>query len=269
MTSEETQTEQSSDSIDHSRTVLLFKYCTDNDCVIKGILENGKIRFTQPWALNDPLEANPTIRFKDPKDYQGFRYDGVTLLSKEECIRFYHITRRINRYGILSLTEIRDSFDMWSRYANGHKGFLLCLKTDFNTHVGMLSRDGKPYLVRRVEYPPEHVIDMEELVDTQGRLRMEVVHKRLFFQKVSRWQSEREHRMVRRLSDLVGYEPLADRLQRDDRIHLFPFSLDCVLGVALGACMSVENKRRIVRICEDSGISWNQTWIVRASLLGQ
>lgn len=263
MTVEEAQTSQISDSIDHSRTVPLCKYCADDDQVIKGIFETGKIRFTQPWALNDPLKANPVMRFKDLRDYQWFCYDGVTLPSREWWIRLYLIQQRISGFGILSLTEIPDSFDMWSRYANGHKGFLLHFKMDFNLHSCMLSRDGCQYPVRGVEYPLQHLIDIEEVVDEYGRFQEKVVHNRLFFQKVSRWQAEREHRMVRRLSDLDGYEPLTDKLQRDDRIHLFPFSLDCVLAVTLGACMSVEKKRRIVRICDDSGISWGQAWIVR------
>jgi hypothetical protein len=242
---------------------VFFKYCSDDERVIKGIFEDHKIRFTQPWVLNDPLEANPTIRFKDQENYRWFVYDGVTLPSREWWIRLHLIERKINEFGILSLTEIPDSFDMWSRYANGHKGFLFGLKKDFNERPCMLSRDGKPYPVREVEYPPEHSIDIEELMDRQGRFRRELAHQRLFFQKVSRWQTECEYWMVRPFSDLAGYRPVADKRQKDERRHLFDFSLDCVLGVTLGACMSVENKRRISKVCESSGIPYNQAWIVR------
>jgi hypothetical protein len=251
------------DEIDTSPSSVFFKYFSDDSQVIEGIFERHEIRFTQPCALNDPLEANPTIRFKDQSDYRFYRYRGVTLPSKEVWIRLHLIDCRINKFGILSLTEVPDSFDMWSRYANGHKGFLLCLKRDFNERPCMLSRDGKPYSVGRVEYPPEHSLDIEEVVDGQGRLRMNVVHKRLFFEKVSRWQDEREHRMVRPFSDLDSYRPVSDGLQKDHDKHLFDFSLDCVLGVTLGACMSVENKRRIIEACEAAGIAYNQACIAR------
>lgn len=38
-----------------------FKYLSDDSRVIKGIFEDQKIRFTQPRALNDPLEFSPTF----------------------------------------------------------------------------------------------------------------------------------------------------------------------------------------------------------------
>lgn len=248
---------------DPSSLNVFFKYFSDDEQVIKGIFEDRKIRFTQPWALNDPLEANPTIMFKDRSDYRWFRCDGITLPSREQWIRLHLIERRINKFGILSLTEVPNSFDMWSRYANGHKGFLLCLKPDFNERPCMLSPKGGLYPIERVEYPPAHLMDMAELVNEHGRLQMKVVHQRLFLQKTLRWEGEREHRMVRPLSEAVGYRPLADGIQKDTRVHLFDFSLDCILGVIFGACMSVENKRRIIRICESAGIEYDQALILR------
>ena len=42
-----------------------FKYCGDDPKVLRGIFKDQAIRFTQPRALNDPLEFNPTMRFHD------------------------------------------------------------------------------------------------------------------------------------------------------------------------------------------------------------
>ncbi len=39
------------------------KYISDSDSLIRSIFKNHNIRFTQPLALNDPLEFNPTIKF--------------------------------------------------------------------------------------------------------------------------------------------------------------------------------------------------------------
>ncbi|MBN2131301.1 MAG: DUF2971 domain-containing protein [Sedimentisphaerales bacterium] len=248
---------------DASEGPTLFKYFSNHEDVIRGIFLNSKIRFTQPAALNDPLEFNPTIRFKNRRNYRWFRYHGIVFPSEEWWVRVHLIERRINEFGILSLSKIYDSFDMWSRYANGHKGFLLALKSDFNEQPCLLSRDGRPYPVEKVDYVDECAIDIEELVDDQGNLREELAHKQLFFRKVSRWQAEEEYRMVRPLSDLSSYAPLANKPHRDDREHLFDFSLDCVEAVLFGACMSKENKRQIMRACEGLGIHFGQALIVR------
>jgi hypothetical protein len=126
------------DDIGPSRVGSFCKYCSDNKEVINGIFEDHRIRFTQPWAMNDPLEFNPSIRFKSENKYFWLRYDQVLFPSEEWWVRSHLIERWINAFGILSLTKVYDSFDMWSRSANGHKGFLLCLKGNFNEHPCML-----------------------------------------------------------------------------------------------------------------------------------
>jgi hypothetical protein len=253
------------DEIDPSRVSFFCKYCGDDERVIKGIFEDHKIRFTQPWAMNDPVESNPSITFRSKDKYCWFSYEQVLLPSEEWWVRFRLIERRINAFGILSLTKVHDSFDMWSRYANGHKGFLLCLKGNFNEHPCMLSREGKPYPVKRVKYRSELVIDMERLVDEQGNLRERLAQEWLFFRKLSRWKSEREYRMVRPFSDLPNYRPVKNKPHRDTRCKslLFGFSIDCVELAVFGAYMSRENKARIKRACDSSGIRCFQAIIIR------
>jgi len=261
--SEEVTDKHRDDSTCPPKCASYVKYCSDDDRVIKGIFEDHKIRFTQPWALNDPLEFNPTIKFKNSAKYHWFRYDGIVFPSEEWWVRIHLIERRINEFGILSLTKIWDSFDMWSRYANGHKGFLLALKSNFNEQSCMLSPDGRPYPVEEVDYVREYVVDMEELVDDQGKLREELARQQLFFRKLSRWYTEEEYRMVRSFSDLPGYAPLAAGPHRDGRVHLFDLPLDCVELVVFGAYMSIENKRRIMKACEGLSIPLHQAVIIR------
>jgi len=215
--------------------------------------------------MNDPVEFNPSIRFKGTNKYCYFRYNQVLFASEELWVRVHLIERWINAFGILSLTKVRDSFDMWSRYANGHKGFLLCLKGNFNEYPCMLSREGRPYPVKRVKYPCELVIDMERLVDEQGNLRERLAKEWLFFRKLSRWKSEREYRMVRPFSDLPDYRPVKNKPHRDSRCEslLFDFSLDCVELVVFGASISRENRARIKRICDSAKIPCFQAIILR------
>ena len=118
--------------LDHSRLKNFFKYCGDDEKVINGIFKEHQIRFTQPAALNDPLEFNPIIRFKQSEGkYTNYIFDGIVFPSEEIRIRHQLIERQLNDFGILSLTNIPECFDMWSRYANGHRGFLIELKIDF------------------------------------------------------------------------------------------------------------------------------------------
>ena len=112
-----------------------FKYCSNDSEVLKGIFKHQKIRFTQPRALNDPLEFNPTMRFHDSEaKYQLYDVNGISFPSIELFFRVQVIESQINAYGILSLTKIPNSFDMWSQYANGHRGFVIELKDGFWCH---------------------------------------------------------------------------------------------------------------------------------------
>jgi len=187
----------------------------------------------------------------------------IPLPSEEFRLRFRLIEQQINEFGILSLTKVPDSFDMWSRYANGHKGFLIELKSDFNQHSCMVSATGEVYPVREVKYIDEYTINIDELTDDEGQIQLEIFNDLMFYRKLSRWEAEREYRMVRPFSDLPGYAPLANKAHRDTRLHLFEFSLDCIQSVTFGACMSYEDKKRILEACKGSRIEFLQAIIVR------
>ena len=173
-----------------------FKYCSDNEKVINGIFRDNKIRFTQPAALNDPLEFNPTLKFSNPEyAHQLFELDGIKFPSLEQVYRVQIIESQINAFGILSLTKKPFSFDMWARYANGHKGFVLELKSDFYKHPCMKSRDGLEYPVREVEYDDEYILEIEKFVDETGTISLNVLQDEFFFKKTSRWVDENEYRI--------------------------------------------------------------------------
>jgi len=129
--------EKQSNIYAEGRIESYFKYMSSDQRVINGIFNDQKIRFTQPRALNDPLEFNPIMKFHDPQPhYTLYTFNGITLPSTELFYRIQIIEAQVNAYGILSLTKIPNSFDMWSQYADGHRGFVLELKTTFgNIHV--------------------------------------------------------------------------------------------------------------------------------------
>lgn len=239
-----------------------LKYCSNE--IIEGLFKNHKIRFTQPWALNDPLEFNPILRFKNNgQNYVRYLFDGIMFPSEEQRLRLFLIEQQINQFGILSLTKVIDSFDMWGRYANGHKGFLIEFKSDFNKHPCMLSSKGKEHPIKKVTYVDEYAIDIDLLTDAKSNISLERFNEELFYKKVSRWQNEVEYRLLKPLKDYPGYHPLKDTPHRDEKIYLFDFSLDCIESVIFGACMSIKDKETIMSLCKGSEIKFGQTIISR------
>jgi hypothetical protein len=261
---EQGQEEPTDAGIDRSQ-LGVFKYCSDDDQVIEGIFEKHEIRFTQPAALNDPLEFQPVIRFEGrPSKYTNFVFDGIVFPSEELWLRVQLVERQLNAFGILSLTRVPDSFDMWSRYANGHKGFLLELRADFNKQACMRGKNGETYEVRAVAYVDQYAINIDDLVDEHGNIPFDSYNERVFFTKTSRWRYEEEYRMVRPLRDHPTWKPKSDRTHRDRKsCYRFEFSPDCIQSVTFGACMAVEIKKRITEACKGAGIDFLQAIIVK------
>jgi len=242
-----------------------FKYVSNTQQVMEGIFKHQRIRFTQPSAFNDPLEFRPTMRFHDdPSNHQRYEFQGIKLPSVEFFYRVQIIESQINSYGILSLTKVPDSFDMWSQYANGHRGFVIEFKDDFYRHPLMQSKTSDEYRPRKVEYVEDYSINLDDLVDKNGFIPVEVIQNELFFKKTSRWEHEHEYRMVRPLADHPDYQlHETSYAYTDDNVYLFPFDWDCVSSIILGANMSIENKKEIMKCCEEHNIPLSQAHIIR------
>ena len=264
--SEESEREKvTQDNADYSKDPYFYKYCSDEEQVIKGIFEDHRIRFTQPAALNDPLEFRPAIRF-GPKPgrfvntdkFRSFVCDGVEFPSVVSWLRSQLEERLLRRYGILSLTKVADCFDMWSRYANGHKGFLLTLRPGFNKLPCMRSREGREDEVRPVKYAEPYDMDVKGLVKERGEIPSDVCDT-LLFRKSSRWEHEREYRMVRPLAECAERRP-PDK-PHSECICLFDFALECIASVRFGACMTAANKGRIMAACKCLDIEFLQSRI--------
>lgn len=242
-----------------------FKYFSDDPQVIDGIFTKHLIRFTQPRALNDPLEFSPTIRFRqNQSNYRAYKLNGFLLPSVEFFTRVQLIESQINSYGILSLSKRPNSFNMWSQYSNGHRGFVIEFKPDFNSYEGMKSSSGKIYAIRKVNYVDEYLIRIEDMVDKDGFIPIETLNNELFFKKTSRWKYEYEYRMVRPLSDCPDYHPpTTNYAYTDTKTYLFPFEVGCISSIILGASMSQENKARILDFSEKHNIVLNQAHIFR------
>ena len=248
----------------HGELGSYFKYCNDSAAIIHSIFEDHKIRFTQPRALNDPLEFNPTLLFNDPESkHQSYQLNNIIFPSVELFFRSQLIESQINKYGILSLTKDPDSFEMWSHYANGHRGFWIEFNQDFSQYPSMLSKTGEENPVREVNYVHDYSINVEAIVNEQNEILLEILHDELFFKKTSRWSHEHEYRMVRPLTDCDQYQPPETRYAyTDTNVYLFDFSFECVSSIGLGANMAPEKKSLIVRYCQEYDIPLFQSYII-------
>ncbi|MFC2023996.1 DUF2971 domain-containing protein [Chloroflexota bacterium] len=242
-----------------------FKYFSNDEIVLESIFKRQKIRFTQPLALNDPLEFRPTMHFNDLKQkYQKYKLKGIDFPSTEMFYRVQLIERQINAYGILSLTKIPNSFDMWSHYANGHRGFIVEFKEDFWQQPCMKSEKGEEYPVVKVDYVEDYSLNIEDFVDAENQMPLDVIRNELFLKKTSRWSYEGEYRMIRPFTDCPDYKPPGTRYAHKDlNIYLFPFRWDCIASVCFGACMPSESRMLIARSCEKYNIPLHQAYIIR------
>ncbi len=237
--------------IENPELVNFCKYISDNPRVIKSILKCHKIRFTQPAALNDPLELNPTIKYHTINtQYKKYYLNGILLPSADDWFRITYIINQINLSGILSLTRIPDSFSMWNLYSNGHKGAVLVLKPDFYKHSCMLSPAGESYKLEKVTYEDEYSFKLDDVAPDD--------YDKFFFKKTSRWKDEQEWRMARPICERDDFD-----IKDPQKIYLFDFSLDCIEAIIFGAMMPVKNKIFIKDCCKNQKISFWQSVIIR------
>lgn len=250
-----------SDNVKQLRT--LFKYVSDSEDVVDGIFLNHKIRFTQPAALNDPIEFNPVIRFNsDDGNFTSFKYRGVNFPSIHDWHWLNLIEKRINRFGILSLSDNPYSFEMWCHYANGHKGFLIEFDISDKTRPTLQLQDGLNLRVHKVSYVKDYAINIDKLSAGRDSIPFHRIRDSIFLRKTRHWKYEREYRIIRQLDDCEDYTPPTRRTSyRDRNIYLFPLSLNCISSVIFGVNTSQEVKKKVIDSCSNAKIGFLQTSI--------
>ena len=250
--------------IEIKRLSTLFKYVSDAPKVVDGIFRDHKIRFTQPAALNDPLEFNPAIRFDSEGDtfFKYYKYRGETMPSRHFWEHLNLIESRINAFGILSLTDNPYSFEMWCHYANGHRGFLIEFNIPDKTKPTLQLLEGVNLRVHKVRYVKNYAINLDRLYRAGNTIPFHRIRDAIFIRKTNHWKYEREYRIVRQLADCDTYHPPAKRTSyRDRKIYCFPLSLSCICNVVFGVNTSQKVKRKIIEYCKGTNINFLQTVI--------
>jgi hypothetical protein len=246
-----------------ARLGTLFKYCSNRPEVITGIFEHHRIRFTQPWLLNDPFEFNPAIRFdSNADDYRYYEYNGVTFPSNYLWHWLNLIESRINVYGILSLTDNPFSYEMWSHYANGHKGFLIEFNVGSKKKPRLEFEKGVSLPVHRVRYVSVNIVNVNKMASNNNKIPDSQFRDKIFLHKTKLWRYEREYRIIRRLDSCDTYRPPIQRTSyRDNNVYLFPISLDYIVSVTFGVNTPTEDKKKIIGLCDGHNIEFLQTVI--------
>lgn len=232
------------------------KYFNSSQEVRIGVFEKRKIRFTQPWGLNDPLEGTPAIRFKRPDANVFYKLNGITYPSEQLFYRVQILEAAVNSFGMLSLTNIPDSFEMWALYADGHRGFVVEFAESFNERPCMRARDGGIYSVEPVDYVDDYAIDPDDLYDGE-RLSHEALIRSVFLRKTKRWEHEREFRVVRPLTDCPAYTSTVGykTSYRDNGLYLFDLDTACIASVIFGTHMSADAKRYVYNQVNGTGVN--------------
>lgn len=222
------------------------------------VLRDGKIRFTQPGAFDDPFEFKPDVTYSEddragiPKmaprgatsaDVLGAILKGVT--SKEA--KAGALLKELNkRFGVLSLARTPRSLPMWAYYAAGHRGFVI----EFDTkHTFFRYRSGASVL-RPVAYSkrrPRYVMT------PMGPERDVEISNQVSATKSSQWRHEREVRITGNLSDgtaLVGQRDL-----NGFPIVLFQLPSDTIKRVILGLRMVEDHRREVRKILREDRYS--------------
>ncbi len=156
---------------------LLYKYVVPDRI---DILTGRRIRFTQPFFLNDPFEFSPGT---PTAGLEGVgRYEAKVAKRRNAAFN-----ERSHASGILSLTQEPDSIPMWAHYAATHTGFVMAFDTAGTLFKGAIE-SGK---LLPVTYLSERV-SLTRGLPGQPWVRPETI----FRTKSGEWEYEQEWRWI-------------------------------------------------------------------------
>ena len=242
-----------------------LKYVSNVQKVLDDLFVDRKIRFTQPAVLNDPLDCNPILSV--PCDYGEqtiYNVNGIIMPSSNLWYHIQLIESRVNEFGMLSLTKNPYSFDMWSKYANGHKGCLIEFTEKFNEDKAFCRPgNGEAYPVVPINYVDVFRINLNDCLDSEGLFLFEQFENKYFYTKDKRWEPEKEYRLVRPLKDLGKPSGgLHIGTYRDMvTVYLSDLPFDRIRSITFGACMPTETKKWIIEKCRNTSIAFHQCFL--------
>lgn len=265
---------------------MLFKYLAPERT---DILDNLRIRFTQPAALNDPFESRPRFTLEDEvghlasaafeemdEELRAFLdQDDLSATERDEARQLVQRTkaeisdrlsadeargqpdlveglgRIINQsIGVLSLSKCPDNLQMWAHYGDQHQGFVIGLD-EGNDFFHLSTSEGAHSDPRPVIYHSHR-----ETLRPDGD-----ICDALLCTKSLEWSHEQEVRVLRVLAGACSRHR-ADALGHP--VVLFDLPAEAIGEVILGARSSPATIDRVQRALQNSALANVQ--IKRASV---
>jgi len=243
---------------------MLYKYLNQKRL---DVIENLKIRFTQPKALNDPFEAMPLVDISnemsplintikqeaeqlwnqtDPTEQTSDNYqllqksvdnlvaNANRMASGENSRIGSAVMEGLNqKIGILSLSKTIHNLLLWSHYADSHRGYAIGFDPD-HPYFHALSELGTITHPNPVTYTTQRSFIRKNDHD---------LYTKMFCEKPIDWAYEEEFRIFRQFSDLTTNAGLD---KADYLIYLADIPPDVIRSIYIGAQAGQPFKDRLV-----------------------
>lgn len=222
------------------------------------VLQNLKVRFTQPCELNDPFESNALVDAGHSVDMEAkllelasqrqpqTDQDRASLEKWKTDMRRYSagvmspqsigrgLTDILNRsQGVLSLSRANDNLLMWAHYGSSHKGYVLGLD---DAHAWFHGTD----LLGREIHPRNVIYSSRRAVAKTGTDKF---YENLLCYKSVDWAYEEEVRIFRPFGETQAD---FDR-NTTDQMHLFIIPPECIKEIFIGANATISLKEKILQ----------------------
>lgn len=221
------------------------------------VLQNLKIRFSQPRIYNDPFELRPVAKsvitleqFNNIIPILINHHEGpqeaIDLIRKITYSDFLTdpsyilwLIQEVISSGSLALclTEVPDSLLMWAHYASYHKGFVL----GFDVSHDFFTCPTKTYFLKRISYQNERPVVIFPNPNPDD----------VYFTKSLEWSYEKEWRLFRRLPDGKQPEQFTERDKDNFPVYLFDLPPESIKEVILGCRIKRELGEKIKKIVSD------------------
>lgn len=237
---------------------MLYKYLSSERL---SVIDNFKIRYTQPAQLNDPFEAAllvDTAAYNECEkiietlsqevqcetDEERAELEAATAELKEEAkarsspqMVGQELANLINKaQGVLSLSRTNDSLLMWAHYADSHRGFVLGLD-ETHPFFNKLDGHGNPTRPRNVIYTSKRMVVEAGSPD---------FYEQLLCYKSLEWAYEQEVRVF----STFGRNYLDFEKNAADQVHLFVLPRECIKEIYIGANASARTRASILDLVD-------------------
>jgi hypothetical protein len=205
-------------------------------------LKDQLLRGTQPNALNDPFEFQPSFT-EEMLDQakKNLGKDDVSIDFNEFAHEYLSKGGELinNELGIVSLSRNKSNIMMWSHYCRGHSGF--CVGFDFSTDFPLEQRNDLDKLFRKVEYKSERV---NAPISPNDKVPIELTHR-----KSVQWEYEEETRLI---FDLKKANKIITK--EHEKLCFFEISHEFISDITIGINADSRTKNEIVDFCKLNNI---------------